>query len=486
MKGINMKKVANFFLLNWLDFVVVLLCFFLIELPRLPNLLTLVNGCIVSLVLWFVIVKPQINEKPFSLHRSYSILFYFIILVGVFLSRILVRQFGSYSSPFFIPITLIALLYSKGVAVAASVYLAVVFSTVFGFNGLGFTLMLTTCMITAVASSKIEKRMQVARSALTVAIFSVVFYLLHVKMQGMKPDYLQIMIAFATPFISSIICIGVIPFIEYASMIYSNIDLIELGNLNNPLLKTLSLRAPGTYYHSSMVANLAEAAAQRIGANAVLARTASYFHDVGKAKRPYFYTENIFQENPHDELSPKLSHLVIQDHVKSGLEMAKRNRLPLLVQDVIPQHHGTRVQKYFYHKSKELGEELSENEFRYPGPKPQFKEAGIIMLADAVEAAARSLKNPSAGRVQTMVEEIISGIYNERELDESGLNLKELEAIAEEFTKVLLNMFKSRIEYPKEEIKKVISLVQNSDNQPNKKSHKQNTNQESGRQSSKE
>ncbi len=159
--------------------------------------------------------------------------------------------------------------------------------------------------------------------------------------------------------------------------------------------------------------------------------------------------------------------------------MARRNRLPLLVQDVIPQHHGTRVQKYFYHKSKELGEELNENEFRYPGPKPQFKEAGIIMLADAVEAAARSLKNPSAGRVQAMVEEIISGIYNERELDESGLTLKDLEAIAEEFTKVLLNIFKNRIEYPREDIKKVISLAQNSFDQQNKKADKQESDQQS-------
>ncbi|HEY8541943.1 MAG TPA: HDIG domain-containing metalloprotein [Pseudothermotoga sp.] len=473
-----MKKVANFFWSNWLDFVVVFLCFFLIELPHLPNLLVLVNGYVVALILWFVIVKPKINERPFVLHRSYFILFCLIILLGALVSKMIVRQFGFYSSPFFIPITLIALLYSKEVAVAASVYLAIVFSTTLGFNGLGITLMLSTCLIIAVAGSKIEKRMQVAKSAFIVAVISVIFYLLHVKLQGAKFDYLQIAIAFVTPFISSIICIGVIPFIEYASMIYSNIDLIELGNLNNPLLKTLSLRAPGTYYHSSMVANLAEAAAQRIGANAILARTASYFHDVGKAKRPYFYTENIYQENPHDELNPKLSHLVIQDHVKSGLEMARRNRLPLLVQDVIPQHHGTRVQKYFYHKSKELGEELSENEFRYPGPKPQFKEAGIIMLADAVEAAARSLKNPSAGRVQAMVEEIISGIYNERELDESGLTLKDLEAIAEEFTKVLLNMFKSRIEYPKEEIKKVISLAQNPDNQQNKKFNKQNLDKE--------
>ncbi len=470
MKGTKMKRIIDFFMHNWFDVIVVLLCFLVLLYPALPTFFVLANGYIATLVLWFVLVKPKIGEKPFNLHKSYTILLYFIVIVGSFLSRLLVKQFGFYSSPLFIPVTLIALFYNKEVTLMTSVFLAVLFSTALTFNGLGFVLMLTICVINAVLSSQIEKRMQVARSAFFTALVSIFFYLLHAKIQGVRPDLLQIVTAFFLPLISSVVCIGLLPFIEYASMIYSNIDLIELGNLNNPLLKTLSLKAPGTYYHSSMVANLAEAAAQRIGANAVLARMAAYFHDIGKSKRPYFYTENIFEKNPHDELSPKLSHLIIQDHVKSGLEIARKNRLPLLIQDVIPQHHGTRVQRYFYHKSKELGENLSEDEFRYVGPKPQFKEAGIIMLADAVEAAARSLKNPTAGRVQAMVEEIVSGIYNERELDESGLTLKDLEAIAEEFTKVLLNMFKMRIEYPKEEIKKVINLAQNFDNEQIKKS----------------
>jgi putative nucleotidyltransferase with HDIG domain len=238
--------------------------------------------------------------------------------------------------------------------------------------------------------------------------------------------------------------------------------------MNHPLIKLLSLRAPGTYYHSTIVANLAEAAAEKIGANPILARTAAYFHDVGKVKRPYFYTENIQDKNPHDELNPKLSHLIVLDHVKYGQELARRHRLPLLVQDVIPQHHGTRVQKYFYHKAKEIGENLSEDEFRYTGPKPQFKEAGIIMLADSVEAAFRSVRNPTASRIKSLVEEIVSGIYNERELDESGLTLKDLEAVADEFARVLLSMFKSRIEYPKEEIKRVIVLAENPNHKPNK------------------
>nr|WP_281364558.1 HDIG domain-containing metalloprotein [Thermosipho japonicus] len=233
--------------------------------------------------------------------------------------------------------------------------------------------------------------------------------------------------------------------------------------MNHPLLKRLSLQAPGTYYHSIMVATLAEAAAERIGANSTFARVASYFHDIGKMIRPYFFVENIpdNQENPHDSISPFLSHLILEDHVKSGIELARKYRLPLTIEFIIPQHHGTRVQKYFYHKAKEIEENVSEDSFRYPGPKPQFKEAGIIMLADSVEAALKSLNSSNYQRIKDLVENIVSSIYNERQLDESGLNLKELELIIDEFIKVIVNITKARIEYPKEEIKKVVQANDN-------------------------
>lgn len=462
-----MKKIIDFIRQNLIDFAVVLAGFFLLKIPYLSNISLFLNGYVVASLIWFALIRPKMDKRQFNLHRSYFYLFYSITLFGFFLAKIIVREIGLYASPFFIPITLLVLLFDVEIAIVTSIFFAIIFSLVFNLDALGFAFILTNSLLTALLGSRIQKRMHVARSALFVALFSMIFYLFHIELHRVDINLMESLVILFIPIVFSIVSIGVLPFIEYASMIYSNVDLMELSNLNNSLLKLLSLRAPGTYYHSSMVANLAEAAAQRIGANAILARTAAYFHDIGKSKRPYFYTENIYEKNPHDELNPKLSHLIIQDHVKSGIEMAKRNRLPLLIQDVIPQHHGTRVQKYFYHKSKDMGEELSENEFRYSGPKPQFKEAGIIMLADAVEAAARSMKNPTAGRIKTMVEEVISGIYNERELDESGLTLKDLEAIAEEFTKVLFSMFRSRIEYPKEEIKKVINLAEDSLGQQN-------------------
>jgi putative nucleotidyltransferase with HDIG domain len=335
-------------------------------------------------------------------------------------------------------------------------------------SSFGFSLILISNLVAAVASSGLKKRLQVVKPAFFTSLCNVSFLLLGFFSKEKVVLDRNLLLSLFMPFLFSVVDLGLLPFVEYASLIYSDIDLVELGNMNHPLIKLLSLRAPGTYYHSTIVANLAEAAAEKIGANPILARTAAYFHDVGKVKRPYFYTENMQDKNPHDELNPKLSHLIVLDHVKYGQELARRHRLPLLVQDVIPQHHGTRVQKYFYHKAKEMGENLSEDEFRYTGPKPQFKEAGIIMLADSVEAAFRSVRNPTASRIKSLVEEIVSGIYNERELDESGLTLKDLEAVADEFARVLLSMFKSRIEYPKEEIKRVIVLAENPNHKPNK------------------
>jgi putative nucleotidyltransferase with HDIG domain len=222
----------------------------------------------------------------------------------------------------------------------------------------------------------------------------------------------------------------------------------------------LSIKAPGTYYHSVIVANLAETAAEKIGANPILARIGAYYHDIGKMKRPHFFTENIRDgKNPHEDITPSLSHLVLNEHVKYGVELARKYRLPLLVEFIIPQHHGTRSQKYFYYKAKQQFEDIPEEEFRYPGPKPQFREAAIIMLADSVEAASRSLKSPSVSQIKECVEDVISSIFFERQLDESGITLSELEEISDAFLQVLVNLFSSRIEYPEEEkIQKVVKI----------------------------
>lgn len=460
---------------KWYQIIVVLITLFLMQIPNFRAPAKFIAEYVVLVVLWLIFVSPEFERKPFSLHKAYPILVSSIVISGSLLSKLLLSRLGPFSSPFFAPLLLLGLLTDKRLTVNMAVFFSILMFISSEPTTIGMALVLVTNLVTATFSCNLSKRLQVIKPAIFAVMSNITFLMLSLLAGERVPMNRNLVLAIFTPFLFSVVDLGLLPFIEYASLIYSNMDLVELGNMNQPLIKLLSLRAPGTYYHSAIVANLAEAAAEKIGANPIIARTAAYFHDLGKVKRPYFYTENIEDKNPHDELSPKLSHLIVLDHVKYGLELARRHRLPLLVQDVIPQHHGTRVQKYFYHKSKEMGENLSADEFRYPGPKPQFKEAGIIMLADAVEAAFRSLKNPSANRIKSIVEDIVSGIYNERELDESGLTLKDLEAIAEEFTRVLFNMFRSRIEYPREEIKRVIVLAEN----PNSKQDKKEaTNQE--------
>jgi len=278
-------------------------------------------------------------------------------------------------------------------------------------------------------------------------------------------EYIRsLLIGISNPVISSILLIGTLPYFESASRLVSNIGLIELANLNHPLLKRLSMEAPGTYYHSILISNLAESAASRIGANSLLARVASYYHDIGKLKRPNFFIENqLAEENPHDNITPKLSYMAIVSHVKDGIELAREYRLPGVIEDIIREHHGNRVIKYFYHKalsSAKSGEKVDiyEDDFRYEGPKPRSKESGIIMLADAVEAASKSLKNPSPQRIRTLIEDITNTILNEHQLSDSGLTLRDIENIVEEFTRVFAAMMHARVEYPKETAKEGLKI----------------------------
>lgn len=257
---------------------------------------------------------------------------------------------------------------------------------------------------------------------------------------------------------SSVLTIGSLPFLESAFGITSAVKLLELANPSQPLLRRLLLEAPGTYHHSLMVANLAEAAANALGADALLARVASYYHDIGKLRRPYFFIENQFTcENPHDKLTPNLSTLIITAHIKDGLEMAREAKLPSVIADIIAQHHGSSLVTYFYHKATEngRGEAVAEEEFRYDSPKPRTKEAAIVMLADAVEASARSLQKPSPGRLEGLVRRIIREKLEDGQLDECPLTFQELDKIAQAFTRSLSGIFHSRIEYPEAVLKEM-------------------------------
>lgn len=253
--------------------------------------------------------------------------------------------------------------------------------------------------------------------------------------------------------LSTALANGFLPFLEHLFGVTSALSLLELANPNLPLLKRLLLEAPGTYHHSIIVGNLAEAAADAIGADSLLVRVGAYYHDVGKLRRPYFFIENqIAQDNPHSKLSPNLSTLIITSHVRDGVELAKSYGVPESVIDLIEQHHGTDLVRYFYQRASEKIQEdketLEESGFHYPGPKPQTKEAAVVMLADSVEAAARAMGNPSSARLEAMVSQVIKERLESGELDEANLTLRDLNKVRTAFLKVLGGIFHHRIQYP--------------------------------------
>jgi putative nucleotidyltransferase with HDIG domain len=248
---------------------------------------------------------------------------------------------------------------------------------------------------------------------------------------------------------------GFIPVIETLFHYTTDIKLLELANLNSPLLRELMIKAPGTYHHSVVVGNLVEAAAESINANPLLARVAAYYHDIGKAAKPLYFIENQGgEENRHDKLTPSMSALILISHIKEGAEQAREKHLGQPIIDIIRQHHGTGLIKFFYERAKTQaeanGQTVEEKDFRYPGPKPQTREAGIVMLADCVEAASRTLVNPTPDRIQGMVQNIINRIFTDGQLDECELTLKNLHEIAKSFNRILNGIFHHRIDYPEQ------------------------------------
>ncbi len=271
--------------------------------------------------------------------------------------------------------------------------------------------------------------------------------------------FMNMGLAFLGGLLAAIFVMVLAPVAEMLFDYVTDIKLLELGNLNHPLLKEMIVKAPGTYHHSQLVAVLAEAAAAEIGANPLLARVGSYFHDVGKMRKPSYFIENQQGgENRHDKLAPSMSALIIASHVKDGLELAREYKLPTRIADFIPQHQGTKLITFFYNKAQEQaqlnGGSVDEKDYRYPGPRPQTREAGIILLADGVEAAVRSIPEKTPAKIQAMVQKIINKNFTEAQLDECDMTLKDLHMIAESFVRVLVGIYHQRIEYPDVEEKK--------------------------------
>ena len=266
----------------------------------------------------------------------------------------------------------------------------------------------------------------------------------------------------------AVVVSALLPVFETVFHRTTDIRLLELANGNVPILRRLALEAPGTYHHSMVVGSLAEAAAEAVGANSVFCRTAAMYHDIGKLTKINYFVENQTGGNRHDQLSPRMSALVIASHVKEGIELAKEMNLPQELIDIIPQHHGTKVITYFYEKARmnhdpALGE-VSEDEYRYPGPKPQTREAGIIMIADAVEAASRTLDDPSPARLKGLIRQIIDYIFLDGQLNECDLTLRDLEKISQSFHRVLMGIHHQRVSYPGFDFKKQVEplVVQDS------------------------
>jgi putative nucleotidyltransferase with HDIG domain len=263
----------------------------------------------------------------------------------------------------------------------------------------------------------------------------------------------ELVMALAGGVITGLLVTAVTPIIESVFGYTTNIKLLELANLNNPLLRDLAIRAPGTFHHSILTGTLAEAGAEVIRANPLLARVGAYYHDVGKAKCPPYFAENQKGDNPHDRLKPSMSALILKDHVKDGVRILKEQGYPTPIVDICAEHLGTTLIQYFHNKAKESAEEAGlpqpdESDYRYPGPKPQTREAALVFLADSVEAAAKSIPEPTHDRLKGMVHRIINMKFLDGQFEECDLTLKDLHEIAAAFTRILTGIYHHRPQYP--------------------------------------
>ena len=390
-----------------------------------------------------------------DIYMSYNrlILINLLNCIALVLARTL-----SIISPFLIPLAcipmLITLLLNHKISLTISVLNCILISAVVGFNIEITILALVSAVLGSSALSKIQQRNDIMYSSIYIAVMcgimaAVIGFLVS---NNAIEIFKKSLYSLVEGILSGILTVGFLPALESTFDIVTTMKLLELSNPNSPLLKKLLIEAPGTYHHSIMVANLAEVAAEEVGANPVLARVASYYHDVGKIKRPLFFKENQMGiDNPHNKITPNLSTLIITSHVKDGLELAKEYKIPKIIQDIIEEHHGDSLVKYFYILIKNSAEdpsEIKEEDYRYQGPTPTTRESGIIMMADGVEAAVRSINEPTKGKIQEMVNKIIKDRLNDGQLDHCDLTLKDIDNIREAFIRILLSVYHERIEYP--------------------------------------
>lgn len=414
------------------------------------GVLDLANEFILILIIWYGIVEHFIrNSNVINFDIRYRLFFYTALLGGAALNTTVYKTYGLSYIPIIIAPMIITLLvdYEFGASAGLILSLSTAFHhhDFFMFLHLFPQVFLSTYML-----RNTKSRIQVAKAGLISGIASLLMIFLQEPVRHFYFSLKDYVVIFLNPIFSSIAVVGILPYIEIITRIYSNIGLAEIATINHPLLKTLSLHAPGTYQHSLRVAELAEHAAESIGANSVLVRACALYHDIGKVRNPDFFVENLKspEENPHNILPPDVSKSIIMKHVTDGIEIARKYRLPIQIELAIPQHHGTRVQKYFYIKALSENSNVSIDEYRYSGPKPKSKEMGILMLADIVEATSRSKNQISLEEMEKVIEKTIIELFEENQLDETGLTLAELRTIMDSFLNVFQSLLTRRIEYP--------------------------------------
>jgi hypothetical protein len=413
---------------------------------------------LVGLFMLLAVLHIEFYEPDLIKGNKELILFALICVLFILTTKIIViSPWPSNLVPIAVASMLIAILINSRLAIITTCFLSILVGMISG-NRLDIAgTSLVGGIIGIFAVRGVRRRSQVITAGLSVG-FANMSYLIAIGLATSLDFHTYItesLFGLANGVISAVIVTGILPVFENTFKITTDISLLELSDFNHPLLKEMVIRAPGTYHHSLVVGNLAEAACEAIKANSLLARVSSYFHDIGKIEKASYFSENqTVEDSTHDKLSPTMSSLIITNHVKNGVELSQKYKLSNKIIDIIKQHHGTGLVFYFFKRALEkvVDEEVGEESFRYPGPKPQTKEAACVLLADSVEAASRALEDPTPSRIKGLVRKVINNKFIDGQLDECDLTLKDLEKIAQVFTHILTGTFHTRVEYPQESV----------------------------------
>ncbi len=437
------------------------------------------------------------NIKQFSKGTADLLLLAIILLVEIllvkatiFIARAVSEGFPQISADSLlhaVPITfgamLISILLSAEIAFLFSLLVSIFAAWLLEQSMTFFVYFVIGNVIAVMGVARCTQRTDLIKAGFFVGLINVITILFLKMMEGEfihLPDLFQMAFGFTGGILAGIIVTGITPLFEDLFGYNTNIRLLELANLNQPVLRDLMVQAPGTYHHSMIVGSLVEAAAESIGANPLLAKVSAFYHDIGKIKKPLYFVENQKDNvNKHSKLAPSMSSLILISHVKDGVEVARANRLGKSIIDIIQQHHGTGLISYFYQKAKKQEnpevQSVDEKDYRYPGPKPQTKEAGLVLLADAVEATSKTLSDPTPSRIKGLVQKVINSSFADGQLDECDLTLNDLFKIAKSFTQVLNGIFHRRIDYPE-----AITEKSGEEKKPNGNIDKQSTRQTKG------